>query len=298
MTFRERESLVKKITLSVAEIAEIERLVEVCNSYEGLHTRLSRAMLAERPKQEVNDFLYYQDDKLVGYLGLENWGVEDRELHIGVVHPDYRNRGIFRTLLEAAQDEWASRGAKKIVLVSESASSSGTSAATALGARYAFSEHEMVLQDFQDSYAFDDRLTFEEADASEIDALVAVQSRSFQDSEAFVLLMVTKFLQDPHRHFYLARFGEEGLGCREPVGVLRLDEYDDRVGIYGFGVLPEYRGRGYGRQMLEEAIRLVRGRSQKTIKLEVDTNNLPALNLYQSCGFRIYTTYSYYILDI
>jgi ribosomal protein S18 acetylase RimI-like enzyme len=145
---------------------------------------------------------------------------------------------------------------------------------------------------------FDDRLTLSPANSSNIDALVAVQSRSFNDSEAFVLLMVAKFLQEPQRHFYLALFGEEGLSCREPVGVLRLDEFGDEIGIYAFGVLPEYRRRGYGRQMLEEIIREIRAKSQKTIKLEVDTRNTAAINLYRSCGFVIRTTYNYYIIDI
>ena len=50
--------------------------------------------------------------------------------------------------------------------------------------------------------------------------------------------------------------------------------------------------------MLEEIIRRVRASSQKTIRLEVDTRNVIAINLYQTCGFRTRTTYNYYILDI
>jgi ribosomal protein S18 acetylase RimI-like enzyme len=260
--------------------------------------QLSREMLEERSGKENNDFLYYQNGILVGYLSLMSWGIEEREMHLGVVHPNYRQQGIFRALLEAAKAECASRGTRKFALMCENYSSSGIACATALGARYTFSEHEMLLEEFHDCMTFDDRLTLSAADSSNIDALVAVQARSFNDSEAFVLLMVAKFLHDSQRHFYLATFGEEGLSCREPVGVLRLDEFGDEIGIYAFGVLPAYRGRGYGRQILEEIIRKIRTRSQKPIKLEVDTRNAVAINLYHSCGFRIRTTYNYYIIDI
>jgi ribosomal protein S18 acetylase RimI-like enzyme len=298
MPLHKPQSVVAKSILSPAEIAECEQLIAVCNRYEGLHMQLSRELLAERSGKEKDDFLYYQDDMLVGYLSLMNWGIEERELHIGVVHPDYRRQGIFRALFEAAKTECTGRGTRKFALICENTSNSGIACANALGAQYTFSEHEMVLENFHDSMTFDDRLTLSAANSSNIDALVTVQARSFNDSEAFVLLMVAKFLQDPQRHFYLATFGEEGLSCREPVGVLRLDESGDEIGIYAFGVLPEYRGRGYGRQILEEIIRKIRARSQKTIKLEVDTRNTVAIKLYLSCGFSIKTTYNYYLVDI
>ena len=72
----------------------------------------------------------------------------------------------------------------------------------------------------------------------------------------------------------------------------------EEVGIYGFVVRSAYRGRGYGRQMLEETIRTIQARSQKQIMLEVDSQNTNALGLYRSCGFKETTTYGYYNLDI
>ena len=70
----------------------------------------------------------------------------------------------------------------------------------------------------------------------------------------------------------------------------------EQVGIYAFEVRLGYRGRGYGRQMLEEAIRTIRAETQKRIMLDVETDNTDAIGLYQSCGFEIKTTYDYYDL--
>ncbi|HYX51664.1 MAG TPA: GNAT family N-acetyltransferase, partial [Ktedonobacteraceae bacterium] len=78
----------------------------------------------------------------------------------------------------------------------------------------------------------------------------------------------------------------------------RLDYMSDQVGIYAFEVRMGYRGLGYGRQMLEEAIRTIRIESQKRIMLDVETDNTNAIGLYLSCGFEIKTTYDYYDLKI
>jgi ribosomal protein S18 acetylase RimI-like enzyme len=80
--------------------------------------------------------------------------------------------------------------------------------------------------------------------------------------------------------------------------MLRLDDMGDQVGIYAFEVRLGYRGLGYGRQMLEEAIRIIRAGTQKTIMLDVETDNTNAIGLYLSCGFEVKTTYDYYGLDL
>jgi ribosomal protein S18 acetylase RimI-like enzyme len=49
----------------------------------------------------------------------------------------------------------------------------------------------------------------------------------------------------------------------------------------------EHRGRGYGRQLLEQAITAGARAGFKRIRLDVNGNNAPALHLYQDCGFKI-----------
>lgn len=299
MAVHRQRDLVKKSLLTTGEIAAIEQLVAVVNRHDGLHVRFYRDLpLRARTGNEFNHYLYYDDGRLVGYLSFWSLGVEEREMLVGLVHPAFRRQGIFRALFEEARLEYRSQGAHKLVLICESNAPVGMACATALGGRYSFAEHDMELEHFQERFVFDDRLTFEEVGSSEIDKLVTVQARSFGDSEALVLLMVTKFLQEPQEHFYLARFGEADLGCREPVGVMRVRDAEGENSIHAFGVLPDYRGRGYGRQMLEEAIRCIRARNQKPIALEVETTNRAAIRLYETCGFRIRTTYNYYIVDV
>ncbi len=291
------QGLIKKATLTQAERGEIEQLTDLCNRYENLHMRLDFGMLRERPGDIVTDFLYYRDGRLLGYLGLDNWGAEEREL-VAMVHPEFRRQGIFNALFTATKEEGNSNGIHRLDLVCERSSVAGQACAKAIGARYGFAEHEMVLADFKDSFTFDERIFFRQAARSDLDALVTVQADSFNDPELFVRTKLLQLLQNPRQRFYLATFGEGEVSCKELVGSLRLDEFDQGIGIYAFGVVPDYRRRGYGRQMLEEVIRIVRAETQKPIMLDVEVDNAAAIALYTSCGFQIKTTYDYYIVEV
>jgi ribosomal protein S18 acetylase RimI-like enzyme len=285
----QRQSLVKKQALTDAELTAIEQLTDICNSYDGLHMRLSW-LRTSPPSDETNDFLYYEGGKLAGYLNISSYGTKEKEL-IGMVHPDDRRKGIFRALLAAAKEECLRGGVQKLILICEHVSHSGLAFVEAIGAQHDFSEHEMVLGGFHERGSFDERFRIRDAGSGDAEALISIMATDFDDVEQ-AGYYVTEFLQRPKQRFYLGLLDGEAVGC------LRLDEMDDEVGIYGFVVRPEYRGRGYGRQILEEAIRTIQAEGAKRILLDVETDNTNAIGLYRSCGFQVKTTYDYYSLDI
>jgi ribosomal protein S18 acetylase RimI-like enzyme len=62
-------------------------------------------------------------------------------------------------------------------------------------------------------------------------------------------------------------------------------------------VLSEYRGKGYGRQILAQTIQSMRSMEPDVqIALEVAVENERALGLYKSCGFHVVTAYDYHEL--
>src|SRR6185312_7526451 len=93
-----KSSLLKRQTLTDGEALAIEQLMTTCNAYEGLRMRLSMELLRERSGTETNDFLYYEDGVLAGYLNIDSYGVLEKEV-TGMVHPDFRRRGIFANCL-------------------------------------------------------------------------------------------------------------------------------------------------------------------------------------------------------
>ncbi len=53
------------------------------------------------------------------------------------------------------------------------------------------------------------------------------------------------------------------------------------------GVLPEYRGKGIGRQLLQACISKARTKGITRIELEVRADNERAIALYKALGFEI-----------
>lgn len=57
--------------------------------------------------------------------------------------------------------------------------------------------------------------------------------------------------------------------------------------IGGFGVAPEYRGKGYGRALVDRLIMIASERSLESLSLEVLSENEPAIAVYGKAGFTI-----------
>ncbi len=254
------QGLVKKQSLTVAEAIAIEQLITSCNNYEGLHMRIDVGTLRQRQGDEANDFLYYEDNRLVGYLNVVGWGSRDREI-TGMMHPDYRRRGIFSSLLACARKECRMRDVRKMILVCERASQSGLAFVQSTGAQLEFSEHEMILGTFRERRNVHKGLDIRQADRNDLNAIISILATDTGNVES-ISRWITRLYDDQSSRFYLATLDGKPLGC------LRLEDMRDQVGIYAFEVRLGYRGRGYGRQMLEETIRIIRAEGQKRIMLD------------------------------
>lgn len=73
------------------------------------------------------------------------------------------------------------------------------------------------------------------------------------------------------------------------VAVLLLveNETDSIVEIDYFGVIPEARGQGYGRQAIEWGLKFAQERGAASLRAFVDSNNHYAYKVYAECGFAV-----------
>jgi len=58
-------------------------------------------------------------------------------------------------------------------------------------------------------------------------------------------------------------------------------------GSLGMGVIPEHRGKGIGRRLIEVTLNAARAKGLARIDLQVREDNIPALSLYRRFGFVI-----------
>jgi len=100
--------------------------------------------------------------------------------------------------------------------------------------------------------------------------------------------MTTEFLARKVRmehidllHSFLAETDEEF------VAVALLALRGREAWCAGLGIAPNFRGRGFGQQVMSEFISRAKGCGVTKIRLEVLTNNAPAIRLYERCGMRI-----------
>lgn len=290
MSTSEKQGLLKKSTLTGEEIEEVARLIALCDGQDNLDMPISLDGLRQRPGNEIDDFLYYERGELAGYLYVDSWGKEEKEL-TGMVAPEFRRRGIFRQLFEAAREECRARGVEKLFLICEQSSQSGQAFARSVRAHQDFSEHKMALQTFVERRRSDPQFQMHPATPEDKEALVSILATDMGD-EKDARQFVEKIFALGKQPQYLATL------AGKPLGTLRLDYHDGEVSIYGFVVRSEYRGRGYGRMMLEQIIRQLHNEGIKAITLEVEVENKSAIGLYTSCGFQVVTTYDYFSRNI
>ncbi len=287
---------VQQLTEEQAEQARALR--NLCNSADGLDLKLGiSADLAAR-LAEPYAFLCTLDGALVGFCTLI--GDDDPELELcGMVHPAYRRRGIGRALLDAALASARRRLATlRVLVICEDASAAGRAFVAVAGGQHRFSENRMetaATPPAHPSTAAAGALDVREAGQDDAQDLARVIAGSFGQSDDHMAEDIVRDMTVEGERYFLARLGSEP---HEPVGGFKVVIDKPKAYIYAFGVLPEYRRRGYGREILEETLSRLFAEGWTAVGLEVDDDNTPAQALYRSVGFHDVTVYGYYSLDI
>ncbi|MEO8970624.1 MAG: GNAT family N-acetyltransferase [Ktedonobacteraceae bacterium] len=286
-----KQGLIECRGLDVSEIQEIKRLADLCNQHEGLDLKLNWGILHGRPADQLNDFLYYADGQLVGFLALFSFNSQEGEIS-GMVHPAYRQRGIFSTLFAAVRQECRGRGLSTLLLIVEQASSAGQAFARHLSATYDRSEYKMVLEEPCLPNTLSKRLQLRAASPEDTHTLSHITAQAFNMPEDEVDWYAAPVISQPHRRYYIGEIDGVVIGKID----VRLSE--ESALILGFAILPEHQGKGYGRQILAYTVREIFSSGRQNIWLEVSAENKQALSLYQSCGFKETGSYDYYRLPL
>jgi ribosomal protein S18 acetylase RimI-like enzyme len=289
-------TIVPRTGLTSTEGEEVQMLRTLCNGHDHLDLKIE-VEIAPSPDERVaapRQFLARgADGALVGFCSLDMGG--DVEI-CGMVHPAQRRRGIGAALLDAALAECRRRGEGRVLLICEDASAAGQVFVAARGAARAFAEYRMeldaALSQRPAEVSEDTNLRVERADGRDLEDIVAVQSAAFHDDPTDVRTMVAAGLAEGSAHYYIARLGDA------PIGSLKVYLPAGRAGIYAFGVAPQHRRRGFGRQILRRVIARLAAEGHGHIWLEVDADNAPAIALYRASGFTGTTTYGYYALSL
>jgi ribosomal protein S18 acetylase RimI-like enzyme len=269
--------------LSPGDLRELAELEARVLAADGGRLKLEWRVLRSRAGQDVEDVLWWEEDRLLGFLGLYSFEATTVEI-AGMVDPAARRRGIATELLDAALPICRERGYQRALLVTPRGSIAGREFAQNRAAVLEHSEHALVLLQAPTEGPTDPRLTLGTAtlaDASELSRLLAA---AFGEP---AIDLAGSLAEDSARTVVVELEGA-------PVGTIRVTRDDHTAGIYGFAVDPAWQGRGTGRDVLRRVCRELRDEGIRRISLEVAVENDHALALYTSLGFNQTTTEDYY----
>jgi ribosomal protein S18 acetylase RimI-like enzyme len=274
--------------LTKEKLYEIKALQEICEKEGRLQLKLNFDMLESRTGNRKEDFFYYEDGKLVGFLGSYYFG--NKVEICGMVHPNYRRRGIFSKLLEDALEEAEKREARTILLNAPTESESAKQFLKRIPCSLSMVEYQMKWQktELSEDPSVTVRPSYSDEDL-EAEIQLDVQCFGLDEKEARQYKQETKDLDSDLRLII------EAVG--RIAGKIRLSEMNGEAWIYGFSIFPELQGKGIGRKALSKVVKM---EDQKglSIFLEVEAKNAHALKLYESCGFISYHSQDYYEVNL
>lgn len=267
--------------LSSKKLVDIKELQKACEAGEPFELKLNWDMLQSRPENEIHDLFHYEGEKLVGFIGLYGFG--NKVELCGMVHPEYRRKGIFTQLFNHAEKVMKDRKYKQILLNAPTKSESAKGFLQTVSCSYAFSEHQMQWQEKELVKQEDVSLRLSTPEDLELEIQLDVQCFGYDDDGAREYNEQIRLVDQ----YLMIESGEK------TVGKMRVSHSDGEAWIYGFAILPEYQGKGIGRRALTNVV-VEEHKAGHSIFLEVEAKNANALRLYESCGFKAYHSQDYY----
>ncbi|MDQ7094844.1 GNAT family N-acetyltransferase [Desulfosporosinus sp. PR] len=275
-----------KLTEDAAE--EVLELEEICNRYDGLKGSVFLDTSLNFKQNIPSIFLYYEDGLLISMLSMFIPSHVEVEIS-ALTRPEYRGNGYFKALLSQALEELRFHNIPEILFVCERSSISGKKALAALRAEFEHAEYYMSLVKADHEPGQTSDLDLLKPDLRDLETVVELSIKTFADNYQDSKSRIENCFNSETREQFLVVLGNKVIGL---VAVNHLD--GEEASIFGLGILPEYRGLGYGKELMELILEYLWNRGKTRLTLEVDSENERALNLYQGKGFKIEIAYDYY----
>ncbi|MBP3969160.1 GNAT family N-acetyltransferase [Bacillus sp. WL1] len=280
----------RKKSLTTDEIQQMKALAHICGQHDRIDysSDLHINFLTARNKEEINDFLFYDDTKLVGALSMYDFERPTKLELIGFVHPNYRKQHIGTTLLQTAMQEIRLRETDEALLIMNGESASGKEFAKHMKLPYLYSEYTMEFKANEVQKTTKNAIQLTLATSESLLDLIEISSKAFGDSVENTATWLQKMMKSSSHQVYSALIDEK------MIGTITVSKKEQSTILSGFAVHPSYQGKGYGKDILKSMVHTLITEGVSTIELDVETKNNHALKLYTQCGFEMKTKHDYY----
>lgn len=282
-----RIDILKINQLNEQQISDVRELEQVCQLNDGLKGTLFLSNEINFNQDIDSFYLLYDNTKLVSFLLLFIPTATEAEISAYTL-PTCRKQGHFKALLEKAIAELKNYDINKILFAYESCSADAKYALESYHTEYSFSEYVLTYNP-SDFSKIDSRLRLELVSESLIPDVAALDCKVFESEYEYEesLSMITKSFKSDTIKPYCAFLNDE------LVGTCGINLDGGEVYIFGVGICPDFQGKGYGKEMLHLLLEQIILNEHGKIKLEVNSKNKAAYQLYIKAGFQIETQFDY-----
>ena len=274
-------------------ILEIRTLEALCNKHDCTQYQLflENTLNADRELEFV--YLYRRKGKLVSFLLLFFPDLKDIEVY-GFTHPDFRRRGLFSSLIKAANGVLNKYDSYSHLFVCDPECTDGIAFLNKQKAVLEETEYMMEMNWSEYDVYIKNYITPEYSielkpgTMDQLDQISIIAERMYDDEKEKSVEFVRQTILSENRDQLI------GLKDGRIVGICTVGREDNMIMINGLAIGKEFQGRGYGRFYLNQILNSVREKYSSPLKLEVSSVNDRAFSLYQSVGFEQKESYGYY----
>lgn len=269
--------------LTKEQLHAIEVLQQECEQADTIQLKLNWDMLRQRNDLSM-DFFYEENGQLIAYLALYGFGSTVEVC--GMVKPSDRRNYHFSSLWQQALQVIDEKGFHKILLNAPASSASAKEWLATQACTYIFSEFQMlwIQQSLEESKDILIRQSLPSDAAFEIQLDVLSFQMSEEDAQHHYDDIKNR---TEERRFIIVAEGTD-------VGKIRVSTINGEAYIYGFAILPEFQGKGYGRKALRNIVKQ-QHEAGHSVGLDVEAKNMHALRLYETIGFKTVQAQDYYL---
>lgn len=222
------------------------------------------------------------------------------------VHPSVQRKKIGRELVKYACERAKEQGAVVAQLVSPEEDNFSRNFAMELGFSQArcFLSMEAVISG--PCGGIPNTVSVEHFHAGDTALLATVQNRIFTGSWGFCpnspddIQYFLRLTQTKWQDILLIRENAKiiGYGWLHPVVRENRPIEKRKWRLHMFGIDPEFQGKGWGKIMFLVCWEHLRNRDASSLELTVDSENIPAVGLYKTFGFRVKSREFWYERDL
>ena len=267
----------------------IDDLYNICQEYDPVSIR---PLYEGAEPGEVLTLLLTERGQVLAFLSAEEDG--DALEISAFTHPAHRKKGLFTRLLQELYWQYPGKHFSSLYFQCDEGSADTMGYIKHTGCVFIDREHLMSrdmeqAEPISHSGAEQNPLTLQSSRDPAL--LVSLYSRIFSHSEEESAYMVNAALEEEKIHPYVS------LLDNTYAGLFFLQTGKRNCYLFSFGLLPEFRGRGLSRSMMELVFSQVPD-SCLYLLVQVAESNAPAFALYQSSGFRLKEALARYRLNL